>query len=301
MSDAPPRLLIRSARSGAKRGHKKRRFRGLEVESACLLQSPEADEATGDREERLVDLVPAVVADEQPLEVMEQAKVRSTTQRARPSPEPCAIWRRAISGAIPCCAARADTCHGRSRGRRSHARDDASACRPCRAPAAPRSRCHRRGDGAWSRLWLDQPGSGPSRSPLFRLPVTGIGDRPRPSQFAGCAQLGAQRSVELLPRACLLPLVQAAAAGRSRAEPELERQMPPSDSCVQHEQDPCSACRSGKRLRPGKRKRRSTFGNSGSIRSHNRSDTIHGATTIGAPPSSLTTDADGMTSAWFVS
>ena len=30
-----------------------------------------------------------------------QAKVRSTTQRWRPSPEPCSVWRRAISGLTP--------------------------------------------------------------------------------------------------------------------------------------------------------------------------------------------------------
>ena len=35
-----------------------------------MLESPEADEAAGDGEEGFVDLVVAVVADEQPLEVM---------------------------------------------------------------------------------------------------------------------------------------------------------------------------------------------------------------------------------------
>src|SRR5215211_7828999 len=56
---------------------------------------------------------------------------------------------------------------------------------------------------------------------------------------------------------------------------------------------PCKASRSGRRLRPGNRKRRSTFGNNGSIRSHNASDTIHGATDTGTLPS-LTTGADGF-------
>ena len=48
-----------------------------------------------------MDLGAAVVADEQALEWCSQAKVRSTTQRARPSPEPCSVWRRAISEAMP--------------------------------------------------------------------------------------------------------------------------------------------------------------------------------------------------------
>ena len=56
---------------------------------------------------------------------------------------------------------------------------------------------------------------------------------------------------------------------------------------------PCNASRSSKRLRPGYRKRRSFFGKSGSNSSHNSSETIHGATAIGTP-SSLTTDADAV-------
>jgi hypothetical protein len=56
---------------------------------------------------------------------------------------------------------------------------------------------------------------------------------------------------------------------------------------------PCSASRSGSRLRPGYRKRRSFPGSSGSTNSHNSSETIHGATAIGTPPS-LTTDTDGI-------
>jgi hypothetical protein len=48
---------------------------------------------------------------------------------------------------------------------------------------------------------------------------------------------------------------------------------------------PCNACRSGNRFRPGWRKRRSFTGNSGSTNSHNSSGTIHGATAIG--PSKL--------------
>jgi hypothetical protein len=45
-----------------------------------------------------VDLVAAVVAHEQPHEVREPGKVRSTTQRTVPSPEPCSVWRRGGQG-----------------------------------------------------------------------------------------------------------------------------------------------------------------------------------------------------------
>ncbi len=55
---------------------------------------------------------------------------------------------------------------------------------------------------------------------------------------------------------------------------------------------PDSVCRSGWRLRPPGRDR-SRFGNSGSTSPHNSSDTVHGATAIGIPPS-LTTDTDGF-------
>src|SRR5437867_8244959 len=44
--------------------------------------------------------------------------------------------------------------------------------------------------------------------------------------------------MQALPHARLLPLVEAAVAGRAGTEAELERQMPPGDPGVQHEQDP---------------------------------------------------------------
>jgi hypothetical protein len=48
-----------------------------------------------------VDVGAALVAEEQALKLCSQAKLRSITQRKRPSPEPCALWRRAISGRMP--------------------------------------------------------------------------------------------------------------------------------------------------------------------------------------------------------
>src|SRR6476659_5744226 len=50
------------------------------------------------------------------------------------------------------------------------------------------SRSRRPKGGAWNRFWLYQPGSGPSRRPLFRLHVEGVGDRARPLDLAGRAQ-----------------------------------------------------------------------------------------------------------------
>jgi hypothetical protein len=68
--------------------------------------------------------------------------------------------------------------------------------------------------------------------------VTRIRHGPRPLDLAYSPQLGEQERVQPLPYACLLPLIQAAVAGRTGAEAELERQMPPCDSGVQYEENP---------------------------------------------------------------
>jgi len=57
---------------------------------------------------------------------------------------------------------------------------------------------------------------------------------------------------------------------------------------------PCSVSRSPSRLRPGYRNRRVVFGSSGSISSHNPSGTSHGLAVAMTSPFSLTTDADGV-------
>ena len=103
-----------------------------------------------------------------------------------------------------------------------------------------------------------------------------------------------------LPNARLLPLVEAPVAGRARAEAELERQMPPGDPGVQHEQDPLQrlpvrqplATRENGTAAP-------PAASSGSTRCHSASDTTHGATATGTP-SSLTTGADGFATATAV-
>ncbi len=100
-------------------------------------------------------------------------------------------------------------------------------------------------------FWLYQPGSGPFRSPLFRLHVTGVRDRPRPLDLTRRPQLGQQERVQPLPDTGLLPLIHPPVTGRADAEPELERQMPPRDPGVQHKQDPLQRLPIGSRLRPG--------------------------------------------------
>ena len=69
-----------------------------------------------------MDLGPSLIADEQPFEVVEVGEVRSTTQRTRPSPEPCSVWRRAMTGVMPCLRSSSRWRSGRSRGRRPRSR-----------------------------------------------------------------------------------------------------------------------------------------------------------------------------------
>src|SRR3954453_21171827 len=100
-------------------------------------ESPEADEAAAEREERLVDLGAAVVTNEQPLELVQPG------EGALDDPAVAAQCQsRARSGAARSPAppgadgARAGTCRGRSHGRQSSARAAGAAGRPVRAPAA---------------------------------------------------------------------------------------------------------------------------------------------------------------------
>ena len=68
---------------------------------------------------------------------------------------------------------------------------------------------------ASTRRWCFDPflalstGLGPVSEPLFRLHVTGVGDRPRPLELTGGTQLSKQERVQPLPHPCSLPLVQA--------------------------------------------------------------------------------------------
>ena len=123
--------------------------------------------------------------------------------------------------------------------------------------------------------------------------MTTISHRARPLDLTCRLQLSKKQRVQPLPDTGLLPLDHPPIAGRARTEAELERQMPPRDPGVEHEQDPLQRLPIGQPLPTGKTTRRSTLGNSGSIRSQCPSETTHGARLIGTP-SSLTTDADGI-------
>ncbi len=96
-----------------------------------------------------------------------------------------------------------------------------STSRWCLLPARPRS-----------------TGLGPVLEPLFRLQVTGIGDRPLPLEPVGGVQLGQQQLVQPVPDAGLLPRPQPPPSRHPAAKAKLLRQVLPADPRVQHEQDP---------------------------------------------------------------
>jgi hypothetical protein len=75
-------------------------------------------------------------------------------------------------------------------------------------------------------------GLGTVSAPLFRMHVAGVGDRARPLDLTGSAQLAQKQRVQSLPDARLLPVVQAAIASRAGAEADLTRQVPPRRRCA---------------------------------------------------------------------
>src|SRR5439155_26123065 len=60
-----------------------------------------ADHGAAEQHEREVQLGAALIARPEPAQVVQPAKVRSTTQRSLPSPEPCSSPRLAITGLTP--------------------------------------------------------------------------------------------------------------------------------------------------------------------------------------------------------
>ena len=130
---------------------------------------------------------------------------------------------------------------------------------------------------------LCRPGSGPFRSPLFRLDVAAIDDRPPPLDLASRTEARQQQRVQLLPDPGLLPLIKPAPAGVARPVAELLRQMHPRGTRVQHEQDPLQRLTVRQPL-AARIARRAASGNNGSTSPHNSSDTTHGASQTPAPP-----------------
>jgi hypothetical protein len=93
-------------------------------------------------------------------------------------------------------------------------------------------------------------GLGPVFLPLFRLQMTGVGDRPLPLEPVGSVQPCEQQLVQLRPHARLLPGAQPAPRRHPAAEAELPRQMLPADPGVQHKQDPLQHAPIVERLAP---------------------------------------------------
>ena len=136
-----------------------------------------------------------------------------------------------------------------------------------------------------ARAGPGRPGWDPFSSPLFRLQVTGVGDRPLPLELLGGVQLGQQQLVQPLPDARLLPRPQPPPRGHPAAEAELLRQVLPADPRVQHKQDPLQrAAGHQAACDPDSGSAAASRGNNGSIRSHNPSGTSHGFARIDIPP-----------------
>jgi hypothetical protein len=100
----------------------------------------------------------------------------------------------------------------------------------------------------------------------------------RPGEVQGVrpAEFGEENLAEPRPHTGLGPLGQATPAGHARTEAEFLRQVLPGDPGVRDEQDAWNTSRSGCRLRPGCRIRRSTLGSGGSINAHSSSSTSRG-------------------------
>jgi hypothetical protein len=201
-----------------------------------------------------MDLGATVEADDQPLEVVKVSEGRSTTQRTRPSPEPCSVLRRAITGLTPRARTRrrcaswssATTASGRQRGLPTAPRPGGTLSRggmswvtslrlPPVAVQIPVASTRRRCFDPFLAL---STGLGPVSEPPFSLAHGSsrrrrAPTRARPPPAARRAGAGAAS-----PNPGPLPLFKAPVAGRARAEAELERQMPPGDPCVQDEQNP---------------------------------------------------------------
>jgi hypothetical protein len=158
-----------------------------------------------------------------------QAKLRSITQRKRPSPKPCSLWRRAISGADAALAKEAAvlvvvvaSAGGQPLG------GGGGGGRPIRAhlarrrggdqlrdvvPVAARERPSEREAGrvdeemVLQRFLALSTELGPVSQPLFRLHVAGVDDCPRSLDRRRCPQPLEQKRVQPLPHPRPLPLV----------------------------------------------------------------------------------------------
>jgi len=72
-----------------------------DLSSKHIGDAAEADETARQREEGSMHVGAPLVADEQPTELVEPRESALDDHRWQPRPEPCSVWRRAISDAIP--------------------------------------------------------------------------------------------------------------------------------------------------------------------------------------------------------
>jgi hypothetical protein len=195
-----------------------------------------------------VDLVAAVVADEQPLDVVEPGEAAlddpAGATQARAVLGLAAGDRRLDPSAperspvlVVVVAAVGDKTRGpapRSAdppAHRRHAVEQREKLRDVVAIAARERPGQRdaadplRGGGACCRGGPGRPGSDPSASPLFRLHVTRIGDRARPIELVAACSVGQQQLVQALPDAGLLPGAQPPPRRHPATEAEFPRQM----------------------------------------------------------------------------
>ena len=132
-------------------------------------------------------------------------------------------------------------------------------------------------------------------APFFACTWLPVGDRPRPLDLAGRAQLApaAARAAAPTPRPAATH--QAAASTSARAEAELLRQMHPRRSpCAARTGSPAAPADQAAACGPDSETAAPSSAAAARSSSHNSSDTTHGARTATGTPSSLTTDADGL-------
>ena len=133
---------------------------------------------------------------------------------------------------------------------------------------------------------VSEPPFSPARDWSRRPPATTRSHRP-PAARQAAARAAAPRR---LPAATHPAAGSRSSRSRSRARAADAARR---SRCSSTNKIPCSACPIIEPLPARIAKTPLALGSNGSTRSHNSSDTIHGATAIGTPPS-LTTDADGV-------
>ena len=238
-----------------------------------------------------------------------QAKVRSTTQRWRPSPEPCSVWRRAIIGLIAALPDEAAVLvvvvaavgDQRLSGRR---RGPADAAADGRHPVEQREQLgdvvavaagerpgQRHAAAVYEQVLLaaatasvDGARTGLA-SPLFRLHVTGVGDRPRPLDLArrrATRRAAARAAAPTRPPAAR-PAAAATPSSRSRSRAPAA-DAPSRSRCAARTRSPATPAGHRTACDPDNGTAAACVGNSGSIRSHNPSGTSHGFARIDIPP-----------------